>query len=138
MLTFWILLLFNNNGIIIIITPLNILREKICDEVIQHGFPAINLCAETAMDQTYKDIDHFQVLWKLKKFGDKLFNDTFDEGHCTSEWGDDFQPLYGQLGNLRWFLLNHTTFHVVSAMMPPHIISNVKTKFRMRSYIQPC
>ncbi|KIK76015.1 hypothetical protein PAXRUDRAFT_18508 [Paxillus rubicundulus Ve08.2h10] len=118
-LTFWIPLLFNNNRIIIIITPLNILGEKICDEVIQRGFPAINLCAETAMDQAYKDIErlkycvitvsperiltdsHFQVLWKLKKFGDKLFNVTFDEGHCISEWGDDFRPLYGQLGNLR-------------------------------------
>ncbi|KIJ11128.1 hypothetical protein PAXINDRAFT_15948 [Paxillus involutus ATCC 200175] len=133
-LTFWIPLLFNNNGIIIIITPLNILGEKICDEVIQRGFPAINLCAETATDQAYKDIDHFQVLWKLKKFGDKLFNVTFDEGHCISEWGDDFRPLYGQLGNLRWFLPDHTTFHVVSATMPPHIISDVKTKLCMRSY----
>ncbi|KAF8835722.1 hypothetical protein BDN67DRAFT_912477, partial [Paxillus ammoniavirescens] len=77
---------------------------------------------------------HFQVLWKLKKFGDKLFNVTFDEGHCISEWGDDFRPLYGQLGNLRWFLPDHTTFHVVLATMPPYIISDVKTKLRMRSY----
>ncbi|KIK77048.1 hypothetical protein PAXRUDRAFT_779201 [Paxillus rubicundulus Ve08.2h10] len=136
-LTFWIPLLFNNNGIIIIITPLNILGEKICDEAIQHGFPAINLCAETATDQAYKCIltdSHFQVLWKLKKFGDKLFNITFDEGHCISEWGDDFRPLYGQLGNLRWFLPNHTAFHVISATMPPHIISDVKTKLHMRPY----
>lgn len=53
-LTFWIPLLFNHDGIIIIVTPLNILGEKNCDEAIVHGFPAINLCAETATDQTFK------------------------------------------------------------------------------------
>lgn len=53
-LTFWIPLLFNNDGIIIVVTPLSILGEKNMDEAIRLGFPAINLCAETATDQAYK------------------------------------------------------------------------------------
>ncbi|KIK81640.1 hypothetical protein PAXRUDRAFT_155609 [Paxillus rubicundulus Ve08.2h10] len=158
-LTFWIPLLFNNNGIIIIITPLNILGEKICDEAIQCGFPAINLCAATALDQAYKICSHSDQLnvpdefilsqdigqlkycvitvshkhiptnahfWVLSLEIHKLFNITFDEGHCISEWGDDLRPLYGQLGNLRWFLPKHTTFHVVLATMPPHILTAIE------------
>ncbi|KAG1751837.1 hypothetical protein EDB19DRAFT_1621188, partial [Suillus lakei] len=50
-LTFWIPLLFNAGGIIIIVTPLNILGEKNQKEAEALGFPAINLCKETASDQ---------------------------------------------------------------------------------------
>ncbi|KIK81432.1 hypothetical protein PAXRUDRAFT_156138 [Paxillus rubicundulus Ve08.2h10] len=56
-LTFWIPLLFNHDGIIIIVTPLNITGEKNCNEAILHGFPAIHLCAKTATDQTFKVCD---------------------------------------------------------------------------------
>jgi len=28
----------------------------------------------------------FQELFKLAKFTSKLFNVTFDEGHCISQW----------------------------------------------------
>ncbi|KAG1718682.1 hypothetical protein EDB19DRAFT_1649807, partial [Suillus lakei] len=38
-------------------------------------------------------------------FTDNLFNITFDEGHCISEWGKDFRPLYSELGNLRWYCM---------------------------------
>ena len=31
----------------------------------------------------------FQELFKLTKFTSKLFNLTFDEGHCISQWGGD-------------------------------------------------
>lgn len=74
------------------------------------------------------------MLWKSKKFTEKLFNVTFDEGHCISEWGKDFRPLYSQLGDLRWFLPDHAALHVVSATMPPHILADVKTKLRTRPY----
>src|SRR6267154_3416503 len=167
-LTFWIPLLFNPGRIIIIVTPLNILGEKNQKEAEAYGFPAINLCKETATDQVFKvcnevllyiffvnvvqDIErlqycviivsperilgdvHFQALWKSKKFTSKIFNVTFDEGHCISEWGKDFRPQYSELGNLRWYLPDHVTVHVVSATMPPHILADVTSKLHIRPY----
>jgi superfamily II DNA helicase RecQ len=53
-LTFWIPLLFNNGGITIIITPLNILSEKNRDEANAYGFPALDICAEIATDEALK------------------------------------------------------------------------------------
>jgi len=53
-LTFWIPLLFNTDGIIVIVTPLNILGEKNQKEAEALGFPAINLCKGTATDQAFQ------------------------------------------------------------------------------------
>ncbi|KAG2127555.1 uncharacterized protein EDB93DRAFT_1096475 [Suillus bovinus] len=41
MFMFWIPLLFNNNGIILIVTPLNILGEKTHNEAKTLGFPGL-------------------------------------------------------------------------------------------------
>ncbi|KAG2115645.1 P-loop containing nucleoside triphosphate hydrolase protein [Suillus cothurnatus] len=152
MLTFWIPLLFNNGGISIIITLLNILSEKNRDEANGYGFPALDLCAETATDEAFKDIEklkyrvlavsperilqdaRFKKLWKSKTFTDNLFNITFDKAHCISEWGKDFRPLYSELGNLQWYLPHHVRFHAVSATMAPHILLDVQSKLCVQSY----
>ncbi|KAG2124813.1 P-loop containing nucleoside triphosphate hydrolase protein [Suillus clintonianus] len=131
-LTFWIPLLFNAGGIIIIVTPLNILGEKNQKEAEALGFPAINLCKETASDQAFKDIE--KLKYHVITFTEKIFNIMFDEGHCISEWGADFRPLYSQLGNIRWYLPDHVSVHVVSATMPPHILADVTSMLRIRSH----
>ncbi|KAG2741977.1 P-loop containing nucleoside triphosphate hydrolase protein [Suillus brevipes Sb2] len=150
--TFWIPLLFNDNGIILIVTPLNILGEKTHDEAKTLGFPAYNLSADNATDEAFNDIaklkyrvitvspervlgdTRFKNLWNSKRFTSALFNVTFDEGHCISEWGKDFRPLYSELGNLRWFLPDHVSFHTASATMPPHVLHDVHSKLHIRSY----
>ncbi|KAH7918225.1 P-loop containing nucleoside triphosphate hydrolase protein [Leucogyrophana mollusca] len=149
-MTFWIPMLFNDNGIMIIITPLRILGEKNEAEAQMYGMTAINLTAETATDQVFKDIQElkyrvivvsperiltdgrFQTLFKSTKFTDKLFNVTLDEGHCVSEWGDSFRTEYGDLRKLRWLLPSHVMFHVTSATMPLHILRDVQRKLHMQ------
>jgi superfamily II DNA helicase RecQ len=55
-LTFWIPLLFNGDGIIIIISPLIVLGEKNVDELSLVSIPAINLTTTSASDDTFKVI----------------------------------------------------------------------------------
>jgi hypothetical protein len=58
----------------------------------------------------------------------------FNKGHCISEWGADFRLLYSQLGNIRWYLPDHVSVHVVSATMPPHILADVTSTLRICSH----
>jgi superfamily II DNA helicase RecQ len=53
-LTFWMPLLFNDDGIMILITPLNVLGEQNVDELTRLGIPAVNVTAETATDRLFK------------------------------------------------------------------------------------
>ncbi|KAG2123871.1 P-loop containing nucleoside triphosphate hydrolase protein [Suillus clintonianus] len=148
-LCFWIPLLFNDNGVMILITPLNILGDKNVDETRVANIPAITLNATTATDEAYKDIANFKYraiiisperartdqrfirLLDDKKFEKQLFNVTLDESHCVSEWGD-FRPEYTELGSLRWLLPRETPFHCASATMPPHVIDDVIEKLHIR------
>lgn len=53
-LTFWMLLLFNGGGMIIVVTPLIMLGEKNVSELSLVSIPAINLTTSSASDETFK------------------------------------------------------------------------------------
>jgi superfamily II DNA helicase RecQ len=53
-LTFWIPLLFDDDGIIIIVTALNILGEKNVAELEKLGISAANVTGESAADELFK------------------------------------------------------------------------------------
>jgi superfamily II DNA helicase RecQ len=54
-LTFWIPLLFNNNGIIIIVTALNILGDKNVEELSKLSINAVNaVTGASATDELFK------------------------------------------------------------------------------------
>jgi superfamily II DNA helicase RecQ len=54
MLTFWIPLLFNGDGITIVITPLIVLGEKNVKELSDVSISAINLTSASISDETFK------------------------------------------------------------------------------------
>ncbi|KAI9466166.1 P-loop containing nucleoside triphosphate hydrolase protein [Lactarius psammicola] len=143
-LTFWIPLLFNGDGITIVITPLNILGNKNVVELSAVSIPAINLTMATASEITFKDIESlkyrviitspkhvltdrkFLELWKSTKFVKKLRSFMFDEAHCISQWSGEFRPEYADVGRLRWLLPDHVVFHAVSATLPSHILGHIR------------
>jgi superfamily II DNA helicase RecQ len=53
-LTFWIPLLFNEDGITIVVTPLIVLGEKNVSKLSLVSIPAINLTTSSASDKTFK------------------------------------------------------------------------------------
>ncbi len=53
-LTFWIPLLFNDNGIIIIITALNVLGDQNVKQAEKLGISAINLTSENTSDDVFQ------------------------------------------------------------------------------------
>lgn len=50
---------------------------------------------------------------------------VIDEAHCISQWGDQFRPIYGDLGTLRAFVTANVPFLITSATLPPLILSHV-------------
>ncbi|EGO00449.1 hypothetical protein SERLA73DRAFT_152440 [Serpula lacrymans var. lacrymans S7.3] len=104
-LCFWIPLLFNDNGIIVLVIPLNILGDKNIEELNAIGIPGTkylhklfiiteliqqNMAARkfraiiVSPEQVWND-PHFKNLWDNLKSVQRLFNVTLDEAHCASD-----------------------------------------------------
>ncbi|KAF8232106.1 hypothetical protein L208DRAFT_1273804, partial [Tricholoma matsutake] len=56
-LMFWIPLLFNNDGIIIIVTALNILGDKNVTELEKLDISAANITGDSATDELFNEIE---------------------------------------------------------------------------------
>ncbi|KAN0138442.1 P-loop containing nucleoside triphosphate hydrolase protein [Lactarius tabidus] len=148
-LTFWIPLLFNEEGIIIVVTPLVVLGDKNIAELSDVSIPTINLTMESALDDTFKEIESLKYciiitspecvltdwrlleLWKSKKFVRKLCSFVFNEAHCITQWSGEFHPLYAKLRRLQW-ILPSVVFYAASATLPPHILKRVKETLHMQ------
>ncbi|KAG1807682.1 uncharacterized protein BJ212DRAFT_1281800, partial [Suillus subaureus] len=52
-LNFWLLLLFNGDGIMVLITPLNIIGDENYNELKEIGINAINLTMSMATEDVY-------------------------------------------------------------------------------------
>ena len=108
------------NGLTVVISPLLSLMQDQVEAMQAMGIPAATLhsglSAEAAM-QTLQQLQQQQIkilyvsperalqpgfIQRLQEY--QLAFIAIDEAHCISQWGHDFRPEYGQLGQLRQYL----------------------------------
>lgn len=66
----------------------------------------------------------FGKLWKNHQFTSRLISLVWDEGHCISKWAS-FRPEYKEVGRLRFLIPRSIPFVIVSATLPPAVLSDV-------------
>ncbi|KAJ7179864.1 P-loop containing nucleoside triphosphate hydrolase protein [Mycena crocata] len=142
-LTFWLPLLFRPRGIQLVISPLNILGQQNVAQLAAMKINGITITAETATPKNFQDIEEgkysvvvtnvemlmqqdggFEKLWKKPDFTSRLISLVWDEGHCASTWAA-FWPEYRQVSRLRYLIPRDIPFVIVSATLPPAVLSDV-------------
>ncbi|KAI9066924.1 P-loop containing nucleoside triphosphate hydrolase protein [Trametes sanguinea] len=149
-LTFWMPLLFNEQGIQVVITPLNVLGNQNKRQLAGLGIQAIALSGETATAANFQAIANLQYrvivvnpeiafkvnggfsqLWRNAAFVSRVIAVIWDEAHCVSTWSS-FRPDYGDAGRLRSSLAPRIPYLLPSATFPPHISADVFEKLQVR------
>ncbi|KAI0045264.1 P-loop containing nucleoside triphosphate hydrolase protein, partial [Auriscalpium vulgare] len=149
-LTFWLPLLFNESGVLLIVTALNLLADQNVQELARYQIPAIAINGNDKSAAIYKDIENlkykvvivnpeilmmddggFEALLKKSAFTTRLMGVDIDEGHCVSQWGG-FRPEYREIGRLRHLLPQSIPFYVTSATLPPPIITDIRQTLNLR------
>ncbi|KAI5995607.1 P-loop containing nucleoside triphosphate hydrolase protein, partial [Pisolithus albus] len=132
-LTFWMPLLFREDGIQIVVTPLNLLGKQNVTYLMKAGIEAISISRETATPANFQAISAFEYrvivispeqvmkadggfekLLKSSLFVTRIMSIVIDEAHCLTDWGD-FRPEYKELGRLRYVLPRSVPLLVTSA-----------------------
>lgn len=72
----------------------------------------------------------FERLWKKSDFTNRLISLVWDEGHCASTWAG-FRPEYKQVSRLRYLLPRTIPFVIVSATLPPAVLSDVMNNLQV-------
>ncbi|KAM6491382.1 P-loop containing nucleoside triphosphate hydrolase protein [Amanita muscaria] len=143
-LTFWMPLLFRPLGVLLVITPLNILGKQNIETLEKAGIGGIFISAKTAMEDNFRAIaahryrvivvnpeelmrpkGGFEKLMKDKLFINSLIGIVIDEAHCISQWGS-FRPEYRHIGQLRYLPRKHCPYLITSATMSPAVVVDIK------------
>ncbi|KAF8345005.1 P-loop containing nucleoside triphosphate hydrolase protein [Amanita rubescens] len=143
-LTFWMPLLFRPLGILLVVTPLNILGKQNIETLEKAGIEGIFISARTATEENFRAIaahryrvivvnpeelmrpkGGFEKLMKDKLFVNSLIGIVIDEAHCISQWGS-FRPEYRHIGQLRFLPRKHCPYLITSATMSPAVILDIK------------
>ncbi|KAL1742753.1 P-loop containing nucleoside triphosphate hydrolase protein [Schizophyllum fasciatum] len=150
-ITFLAPLLFAPMGLMVIITPLNLLGEQIAAQLKGFGISAVALSAATSTSKVFQDIrsmkyrvvvtnveiakrprGEFDKLWRDRKWTSRLICIVWDEAHCVSKWAD-FRAEYKDAGRIRRMLPDHVPFYLVSATLPPAVLTDVYHNLGMRA-----
>ncbi|HAD47830.1 MAG TPA: DNA helicase RecQ, partial [Idiomarina sp.] len=112
----------SSDGLTVVISPLLSLMQDQVEAMLAMGIPAATLhsgLSSEASMQTLQQLQQQQIkilyvsperalqpsfIERLQ--GYSLSFIAIDEAHCISQWGHDFRPEYGQLGQLRQYLPN--------------------------------
>ncbi|KAI0065037.1 P-loop containing nucleoside triphosphate hydrolase protein, partial [Artomyces pyxidatus] len=142
-LPFMMPLLFDETGIIIVVTALNLLGKQTVEALAAVGISAVAVSGKTDTEDVSKEIKdgrhrlvvvnpevlmdkkgHFERMWKTKTFTDKLMSIVFDEAHCISTWGD-FRPEYREINRLRYMIPQSVHFCLVSATLSQPVLADI-------------
>ncbi|EPT02387.1 hypothetical protein FOMPIDRAFT_1084618, partial [Fomitopsis schrenkii] len=125
-LTFWMPLLFRDDGIQLVVTPLNILGTQNEGDLAKLGIAEGKYRAIVANpEEVMKPGGGFEKLWEVENFTSRLISVVWDEVHCASIW-KSFRPEYKRAHLLRNFL-PRTPFHLATATFPDDIGDDVMT-----------
>ncbi|KAI9457456.1 P-loop containing nucleoside triphosphate hydrolase protein [Lactarius psammicola] len=130
-LTFWIPLLFNGDGITIVITPLIVLGEKNIKELSDVSIAAINLTTMSTSEEVFKEIESLKYRMVITSPECILNDQKFLM--LWNQWSGDFQPDYANVGRLRWMVPPHVAFYAASATMLHYVLLHVKAILQMCS-----
>ncbi|KAJ3730830.1 P-loop containing nucleoside triphosphate hydrolase protein [Lentinula raphanica] len=143
-LAYWLSLVFDEKGTIIVVTPLKELGAQFEGQLNDVGCAAINVTAHNATDAIYKDIsklkyrvvifspetmakDHrYDILLHNRVFMCSVIDIVIDESHVIREWGGTFRPEYHTLGPSRYALPRHIPYHLGTATLPPNDAEQLK------------
>ncbi|OSX62963.1 hypothetical protein POSPLADRAFT_1116620, partial [Postia placenta MAD-698-R-SB12] len=124
-LTFWMPLLFHQDGIQIVVTPLNILgnQNKMELELSQDIKDGVYHAIIVNPEELMKDNSAFEQLWKNINFTSRIISIVWDEAHCISIWSS-FRTNYREAHRLR-YLIPHVCFVLATVTLPNEIQDNV-------------
>ena len=80
-------------------------------------------------------LDHegFRELLKAPDFSQDLVGIAVNEAHCISQWGGDFRPAYGKLGDIRSYVPTNIPILATSATLVPAAMQEVQQKLHIAS-----
>ncbi|KAF8610606.1 P-loop containing nucleoside triphosphate hydrolase protein [Ceratobasidium sp. AG-I] len=97
-------------------------------DIIQGKYQVVILAPEMLLHRRFVD-----AVLKSRQFRERILSIVIDEAHCISHWGDSFRKLYGLLGNVRAFLLPHTSIIAMSGTFTRRVRRDVCKKLGFSS-----